>query len=94
MNPDDTPETDALDERLSGDWENCYTMMHDQALRLERRMRMFERQAQNLYDQLKAAPTGPTISADRLRGMSVAELVTWLNNQEDQETRKITIPTT
>lgn len=94
MNPNDTPETDKVDDDLSGDWETCYHQMHKHAIRLEIRMKTFERQAQNLYTQLKAATSGPTISVDLLKGMSMTEFATWLNNQEDQETRKITIPTT
>ena len=93
MNP--TPETDTLDDELTGEWDRCYAQMHSHAMRLEVRLRDITREVAALERLLADATSTETITMARLRQMTVDQIVAWLGGPTaESDLRKITIPET
>lgn len=91
-----TPETDRLDDKLSGDWDRCYAQMHSHAMKLEVRLRDKVSEVAELKEELNAATAAPaaeTISRAQLRRMTMDQIVAWLGTPPPEtDLRKITVP--
>ena len=74
-----SPTTDALNEALCGDWEDCYRDLLAHAIRVETQLSLLQLQHDKLERARELDRQGSSLTAGQIAGMSGAELVGWLN---------------